>query len=233
MFKKINWTNLLTIIVSLSFGNYSHGALTSVHDAEQEFDKAWKNPAYTHIELKPVDINSILSAYYTTESGLKFTQNMLWDLERKKAWNPEVYISQVVKPGSGKSWQREVLADGNETFVRSTQQRQWLHPEQYGGVFEQVFVNNKDKKVTFIGVSVLRDESGVQQHAQNPQPLFHVQHGAAGTQEHPLNTWRIIFLANDNAFIKLFQQDDAQRKALPGYIAYYIENDLGIKLNKK
>ncbi len=227
MFKKIQR------VISISAFMFLPILSMAASPMESEFEKAWTNPSYTHIELTPLDVNHILSTYYTTEPKLTFTRSMLWEVERKKAWNPEVYIASVIEKGSGKSWQKQALKDGNEVFVRSTKQRQWLHSDRYGEVFEKVFLNNKEQKVTFIGVSELTDESGARLYTKNPQPLFHVEHGVAGTDSRPLNTWRIVHLTKDSTgkLAQVLNQGD--KTVLPSYIIHYIEHDLGVKLKRK
>ena len=198
---------------------------------EDEFEKAWKNPAYTKIEFD-VDINSILKKYYKTPTPLNFTATMLWDMETKKAWSPIDYIPYVVS--EGKSWNKTHLKNGDETFVRSSQQKQWLNPNKYDQVFESVYVNNKAKKVTFIGETLLTDAGGKQIKTSNHQPIFHVQHSVKGTEENPVNGWRIVHLtkSKDQKLISQFKQL-FDSKQLPGYIEIYIKNDLKIPLSRQ
>lgn len=71
-------------------------------DAENEFEKCWDNPKYTAIKLNGLDVNAIL-ACYATSKNIHITKAMLWDMEKKKAWNPAKYISYVLQAGSAKS----------------------------------------------------------------------------------------------------------------------------------
>lgn len=202
---------------------------------EDEFNQAWHNAFYTQIELEPIDVNYVLSTYYNTEPKLIFTRSMLWEVERKKAWSPEIYIAPVIEAGSGKSWGKQILADGNEVFVRSTKQRQWLNFDRYGDVFEKVFLNNKEQKAIFLGASEVTNELGSSISAHNTQALFHVEHGVAGTEERPLNTWRIVHMTSgrDEKLVQAFQERFSDKTALPVYITHYIEQDLGIKIQRK
>ena len=68
-------------------------------DAEKEFEKCWRDPRYTVIQLDDVDVNHSLS-YYVAQKSIHFTKEMLWDMEKKKAWNPERYIPYVIKKES-------------------------------------------------------------------------------------------------------------------------------------
>lgn len=60
-------------------------------------------------------------------------------------------------------------------------------------MYEEVYVNNEAKRVTFLGV---REIPGINKKISPTQPLFHVQHGTAGIENEPLNTWRIVHLTN-------------------------------------
>ena len=66
------------------------------------------------------------------------------------------------------------------------------------------------------------------------QPLFHVQHGAAGDEDHPKNTWRIVHLTErkDRALIEALNQVN-DSTVLPGFIKAYIEHDLHNHLRRK
>lgn len=200
-------------------------------DAEKEFEICWHNPAYVAIQLDDVDINKVL-AHYALQKPLHFTMTMLWDMETKKAWNPEKYIPYVVKPGSAKSWHKQTCPDtGGVIFVRCSAQKKWLDPSSYEEVYEEVYVNEQKKQVTFLGVTQLPENDKI---IHPTQPLFHVQHGASGTEDRPLNTWRIVLLTNENKrqYINLFNSFNNSAK-LPGFIEAYIEKDLGvgIKMN--
>lgn len=160
-------------------------------DAEKEFEKCWYNPKYTAIQLENVDVNHTLS-FYNTEKPHHFTKTMLWDMEKKKAWNPANYISYVIKTSSAKAWNKHPCPEtGGEIFVRCSAQKMWLLQTQYEDVYEEAYVNEKTKIVTFLGVTKL---PGKNEEIHPAQSLFHVQHGAVGTEDKPLNTWRIIHL---------------------------------------
>lgn len=200
-------------------------------DAEREFEKCWNNPNYTAIKLDDVDVNQNLS-YYIKQKPIHFTKKMLWDMETKKAWNPEDYIPYVVKKGSAKSWNKHPCPEtGGEIFVRSSAQKKWFDQTVYEDVYEEVYVNDANKLITFLGVKALPDNV---KEINPTQPLFHVQHGATGTEDRPLNTWRIVHLTNkvDHQLMDLFKKFN-DPSTLPGFIEAYIENDLKISLRKK
>ncbi len=200
-------------------------------DAEKEFEKCWRNAKYTAIQLDNVDVNYSLS-FYSMQKPTQFTKTMLWDMEKKKAWNPANYISYVIKEDSAKSWNKHPCPEtSGELFVRRSAQKAWLDPTVYEDVYEEVYVNEKTKLVTFLGVKIL---PGISEEIHPTQSLFHVQHGAAGTEDRPLNTWRIVHLTNEinHDLINHFKNFN-DSTTLPGFIEAYIKNDLNIPIKKK
>jgi hypothetical protein len=200
-------------------------------EAENEFEKCWQNPAYTQIKLDDVDVNQVLS-HYTTDKPVHFNQEMLWDMEIKKAWNPGHYIPYVVREGSAKAWgKHQCLSTKGVIFVRSSWQKQWLNPNFYEEVYEEVYVNSDEQRITFIGVTVLKGHPGK---LVPSQPLFHVQHSVVGSKDHPLNRWRIVHLTKrkDEYLIESFKALN-DPTMLPGFIQIYIEKDLGVSLRHK
>jgi hypothetical protein len=205
--------------------------LKSYKDAQVLFEECWRKPNYTQIELHDVDVNKTL-LNYKMNKPIIFTRSMLWDMETKKAWNPGKYIPYVIRQGSEKAWGKHPSSGPNgEIFVRSSFQKQWLNPDIYEEVFEEVYVNNEDQLITFIGTINLPERSD----QLNPkQPIFHVQHGVAGTENQPLNTWRIVHLTpiKDKNLIALFSKMN-DPNILPGFIKSYIENDLATEIEEK
>ncbi len=108
---------------------------------EGKFQRPWADPSNTRFELPPVDVNRVLGEHYRTSEPLTFTRTMLWDMEVRKAWRPDRYIPSLVWEGSAHTWGWRSAADGTESFVRSSQQRLWLEPAEYGLVLEQVCLN--------------------------------------------------------------------------------------------
>ena len=206
---------------------------TEVIAADQasiQFEKAWQNPVYTQIELEPVDVNEVISKYYTTSKPVHFTQDMLWDMECRKAWDPKTFIPHVVSEGH--SWGRKHLENGDESLIRWSKQRQWK-ADNYGMVIEQVSLMNKEMKAVFVGLAQTVDDSGKSINASTTQPIFHVEHGVAGTYDKPLNTWRIVHLtkAKDQELIEKFK-NYRDPTTLPMYIVVYIEKVLGVSITK-
>ena len=78
------------------------------------------------------------------------------------------------------------------------------------------------------------DDSGQTITASHKQPLFHVEHGVGGTENAPLNTWRIVHLASDEdgALAKHFELM-SQVSGLPEYVERYVEDVLKVPLKPK
>ena len=152
---------------------------------EEEFERAWTEPGNTRIELSPVDVNRVLAGHYRTGEPLRFTRTMLWDMEVKKAFRPDLYIPSVVSEGSSSYWRRRGEAGGAESFVRCSRQRLWLEPSEHGLVLEQVFLNPARQSATFIGAAELLDGEGNLLRAGEEQPLFHVEHSVDGDELRP------------------------------------------------
>src|SRR5215472_17315203 len=129
-------------------------------DHQREFAAAWADGRNIRFELPPADINELLAGRYATGSPLAFTRDMLWEVEVRKAWQPDRYIPGVVRAGSTRAWGRRHEADGTETFTRSSRQRLWLHPGEYGLVLEQTHLDHQAQKVTFIGTAARRSAAG-------------------------------------------------------------------------
>ena len=204
-------------------------AHTSFSKAKEEFDKAWHDPAHTLIEPDPVDVNALLQEYYSTSEPLRLTKPMLWDAEVKKAWDPGTYIPGVVR--EGESWGRKPLENGEECFVRASQQRAWK-TDVDGQVLEEVYVSPKEQSVLFLGRAEFPKGDGQPLRAGSHQPLFHVEHAVGGTDSHPLNLWRIVHLTaeKDDELIERQLAHAGTAEWLREFVAIYVKKDLGIKL---
>ena len=163
---------------------------------EGVFERAWVDSSNTRFELPSVDVNRVLAEHYRTSEPFMFTRTMLWDMEVRKAWMPDRYIPSVVQEGSAGTWSRRSVAGGVESFLRSSQQRLWLKPTEYGLVLEQVYIDPSQQKVTFIGAAELSDGDGIILRTGTRQPLFHVVHSVGGDESRPLNKWHIVHLTD-------------------------------------
>jgi len=200
---------------------------------EGEFERAWADPSNTRFELSSVDVNRVLAEHYRTSEPLTFTRTMLWDMEVRKAWRPDRYIPSVVQEGSAGTWSKRSAAGGAESFLRSSQQRLWLKPTEYGLVLEQVYLDPSQQKVTFIGAAELYDGDGNVLRAGTRQPLFHVVHSVGGDESRPMNKWRIVHLTDkpEHNLVERFTRM-ANDVWLPEFIEIYIRSDLNIKLSR-
>ena len=200
---------------------------------EEEFERAWTDSSNTQVELFPVDINRVLAQCYRTNKPLTFTRTMLWDMEVKKAFRPDLYIPSVVAEGSAHHWRRRAAGGGAETFVRCSRQRLWLEPSERGVVLEQVFLNPAQQCVTFIGAAELLDADENLLRAGEGQPLFHVEHSVSGDESRPLNLWRIVFLT-DRPEQKLIERFTLSKDMwLREFVEVYIRRDLRIELTRR
>ena len=205
---------------------------TPLNHAE-EFERAWTDPRHTRVELPPVDVNRVLAAHYRTNEPLTFTRTMLWDMEVKKAFRPDVYIPSVVAEGSARCWRRRAAAGGAESFLRCSLQRLRLDPSRRGLVLERVFLDPARRSATFIGAAELPGEDGNLLRAGTGQPLFQVEHAVGGGELRPVNRWRIVYLTDrpDARLIRRFTL--AQDVWLREFIEIYIRRDLGIELTRR
>ncbi len=204
-------------------------AHSSFSKAKKEFDKAWHDPDHTVIEPEPVDVHALLQEYYSTDEPLQLTKPMLWDAEVKKAWDPGTYIPGIVR--EGESWGRKPLENGEECFVRASQQRAWKTDVDVQ-VLEEVYVSPKEQSVLFLGRAEFPKGDGQPLRAGSHQPLFHVEHSVGGTDSHPLNLWRIVHLTaeKDDELIERQLAHAGTAEWLREFVAIYVKKDLGIKL---
>ena len=198
--------------------------------AEREFDEAWNASSSTRFELPPVDVNKVLKEKYRLSPEQPLTRAMIWDMETRKAWDPRTYIPYVVS--QARSWGRTTLPDGSTRFCRSSLQRGWITLEQ-GLVLEDVFVSDATQTIYFLGRPRMVEESGNALVASPFQPLFHVRHGAGGSERAPLNLWSIVLLtdAPDARYCEPFEQM-VRAGLLPGFLEIYIQRDLKLKLSR-
>ncbi len=200
--------------------------------AAKEFESAWENPRNTRFELPAPDVNKVLRELYEVGKPVHVTRSMVWDMELKKAWNPAIYIPYVVSHDH--SWGRDSYDDGTEHFVRKIDAKAWIIEDTTGPVFEEVFISHKEQRVIFLGRDELKTETGETIRTNGYQPLFHVEHGVAGTEDAPLNTWRIVILTenNDPRYHQPFEEM-VKAGGLPGFLEIYINRDLDVPLSRK
>jgi hypothetical protein len=199
--------------------------------ARKEFRNAWNNPGYTHFDLPPVDVNRVLREHYTVEpAGTTMTLTQLWDMEKRKAWDPATYIPYVVS--RARSWGRHALEENCERFFRTSDQAAWIGSNR-GEVIEDVSINHKERRIFFLGQSQIVNDRGEIIRAGDVEPLFHVEHAAAGSEEHPINIWRIVVLTvrEDDRFKRPFEEMVAAGY-LPGFVEEYMRRDMGVRIER-
>lgn len=198
---------------------------------EEIFAAAWNRDGHTSIELDPLDVNQVLHDEYDGVGGLALTRTQLWEMEVKKAARPDLFIPSVIRAGTARSWGRRELKNGDEVFVRVSEQRLWLQPDSYGTIIEACYLNHSSQQVTFIGLPEVEDDAGRAITASPKQPLFHVVHGVSGSEQAPLNTWRIVHLTSDeNGALSERFALMSQTSSLPEYVERYIEDILNLNL---
>lgn len=162
-----------------------------VHDQEEVFRLAWEAPGATAIELPPVDVNKVLRERYDLDQDFAFSGESLWDMEVRKASAPDKYLPTVVKPGSAEKFPGVRQGDIEE-FTRVSDQRLWLDQSTYGTVIEHIRLDHRNQRAIFIGAAGFTTPDGRTLHATSGQPIFHVEHSVAGTEDEPLNLWLIV-----------------------------------------
>ncbi|KAI8716632.1 hypothetical protein NCS52_00957400 [Fusarium sp. LHS14.1] len=196
------------------------------------FEAAFADPKNTAITTPDADVNAIISNNYTVDEPFIYTKFLLWHMQVKKARAPDKYISHVVRPGSLKVIDR--TAEGHFEFTRITDQRMWKHPDQYTTVIERVCLDHVNQKVFFIGLAEATLPDGTKITSGEKQPLFHVEHCAVGSEQNPVNTWRIVHLTEgrDGDLVKAF--DVMMRSPfLRQFNEVYIREDMGRQLVRK
>ncbi|MEV0649225.1 hypothetical protein AB0I28_28615 [Phytomonospora sp. NPDC050363] len=199
----------------------------TVHEYEKTFAEAWADPRHTLIHPPDLDVNAVLERAYDLAEPLTFTGTMLWDMEVRKARRPDLYIPLADK-ASARSWGED------PTYTRVTEQWLWKDPSASGLVIEKPHLNHAERKVTFLGVAEDVDDRGETVRATAAQPLFHVEHGTAGTEERPLNTWRLVSLTEepDEELARVFERIMAG-PYLPPFLEYYIGHVLKIGFERR
>lgn len=162
-------------------------------DHQAVFEQAWAAPGNTKVDLPPVRVNEVLRERYDVSPPFEYTGTQLWDMETRKAKQPDVYLPGVVTPGSAEkfpsTWHGQV-----EEFVRVSEQKLWLDRERSEIIIEQVRLDHARRRAFFVGAERFEAPDGRVFIAGKGQPIFHVEHSVAGTEEDPLNLWDVVNL---------------------------------------
>lgn len=202
-------------------------------DHEALFEEAWVGAGHTAVELPAVDVNRVLRERYEVRPAVEFTATSLWDMEARKAAAPDKYLPNVVKPGSVE-WFPGARRGAFQYFTRVSEQRLWLDPTTFGVVIEHGRLDHAARRAFFLGVERFRATDGREFVAGTGQPLFHVEHSVAGTQEEPLNLWRIVHLTErpDPAMAAFFAEMGRERY-LREFNEVYLREDLNRSLERR
>lgn len=187
---------------------------------QQIFNEAFAEPGNTTVDMPPIIVNRILhSGSYKVNPSITYTRTHLWDMEVKKAHNPDLYLRHILRPGSLQIF--DVVKNGPvETFIRVTDQKAWTDPSKYTTVIERVSLDSDTHQAFFIGVPEIDGPDGRKIVSGKEQPIFHVEHSASGTEREPQNIWRIVFLDKDeNGEL----QETFKRMAASPYLREFIE----------
>jgi hypothetical protein len=103
---------------------------------EAVFAAAWNGKGHTCIDLDPLDVNKVLSDEYRGNERLSLTRTQLWDMEIRKAAHPDLFIPGMIRAGTARTWGRRKLTNGDEVYIRVSEQCLWLQPENYGTMRE-------------------------------------------------------------------------------------------------
>jgi hypothetical protein len=154
-------------------------------------------------------------------------------MERRKAWDPTTYIPYIAS--NGRSWGRHALEEGCERFFRASEQQAWTDKTR-GEIVEDVSMNNLELRIFFLGRPRIVDERGKVIIAGHNQPLFHVEHAAEGSEQSPINVWRVVMLTEDEAFKEKFEKTVPHGFTagyLPTFVERYIQFDMRVQIERK
>jgi hypothetical protein len=201
-------------------------------DHEAVFEKAWAATGTTKVDLPAVRVNDVLRERYVVSPPFEYTGTQLWDMEIRKAKAPDVFIPTAVLPGAEKFpsvWRGQV-----EEFTRVSEQRLWVDPSRTARVIEHVRLDHENRRAFFVGDDRFEAPDGRVFTAGTGQLIFHVEHSVAGTEDDPLNLWRIVHLTGERdpglaaAFDEL-----AQDPHLPVFIEVHLREVLGRELVRR
>jgi hypothetical protein len=202
-------------------------------DHQAVFEQAWNAPGSTTVDLPPVRVNDVLRDRYDVRPPFAYTGTQLWDMEVRKAAAPDKYIPTVVRPGSAEKFP-SVRHGEVEDFTRVSDQRLWADPSQYTAVIEQVRLDRANRRAFFLGVSTFEAPDGREFVAGTAQPLFHVEHSVGGSEDDPLNLWRIVLLTDtpDPVLAAAFKPL-AEDPYLRVFVEVHLRDDLGRELVRR
>ncbi len=198
----------------------------AAENAQAQFEAAMKNPNYFSYQPPANDINEILGRDLALKD-VRLTKEELWQAEKRKAFEPVVYIPHVLKTGRAEVYGVNDSDPKEIIFRRFSEQRSWQDDTVMANVLEEVHVFEEDQKIIFLGrpLEDLASDLGTKNHPT--QPLFYVEHSVGGDEDKPLNLWKIVFLTDredyKQAVLKRFK--DQPKDLLPIFVKIYIEKE--------
>lgn len=200
---------------------------------QQTFQAAVADPNNTAPDMPSANVNKIIKERYTVDKPFTYTRTQLWDMETQKAHNPEKFLGGVVRPGSAQVFNVERNGD-IETFVRISEQRRWLNWDEFSQVIELVRLDHANHQAFFIGIDEVDAPDGRKIVRGKEQPRFHVEHSSEGSEDEPLNIWRIVLLDNDaSGKLRAAFGGMAKNPYLRPFNEIYIRDVLGRELTRK
>ncbi|MGE3921107.1 MAG: hypothetical protein AB7F64_09315 [Gammaproteobacteria bacterium] len=160
-----------------------------------EFEKAMQSFAAQSITTAPYKINPIK---LSNQEQRNLSLDQAWALEISKALRVHDYLTaipfSIVIPGTYRK-----TAQG-QSFQRLSIQPAWLD-DQMTIIKEEVHIIEDEHRIVFYGrpVDELEAQNVMREHfneslIRKEVPLFHVVHGLLGTENEPINTWRMVFI---------------------------------------
>ena len=182
---------------------------------QQAFEDAWNAPTATRFIAPTIDVNAALA---NEGSPWRMTQRMAWDAEVRKAMAPHHALPEQF--ATSHMWGRTTV-DGRTTFIRASEQRAWDGADVVL-VLEAILIDDNHRRMWFQGLPQAVSEDGTVLHANEQQPLFHVEHSVGGTPDTPLLSWRIVHdtIAPDASVVARLQ--DLNPHAVPAYVTAYL-----------
>lgn len=200
MFRKFNALGLMFIL-----GIKAGHAMTSDEETLKEKGETIKIEFQRDLKANPsfkadlYDINQHIkedSAFEKDRRPLSVAQ--AWAAVREKAFNPVKYIPHAVRKGivlKDTVWENK----GYSSFIRISVQKPFKKAKEsdLSVVREEVFINESEKKVYFMGRPALDSDYtilGVKKSDAYSQPLFHVLHQIKIEGEQPFDSWTFVSL---------------------------------------
>lgn len=202
-------------------------------DHRAVFDAAFVDAKHTTSIHPDQNINEIIRERYDTDGALNVTLSQLREMRAQKARNPAKYLRPLMRPGGLKVF--NITNEGRVTFfTRVTVQRTWPRPNDFTTVIEQIRVDPDKDEAIFIGIAEATGPDGEKYVSGVDQPLFYVEHAGKGTEDEPIDTWRIVLLT-DGKDEQLLQNVNMPTldPCLRLYSEIFIRETLGKALERK